>query len=118
MVYGNLFLFGILSGGVQLYIDGTFRIWLSQFYQCLIIMVFDVQIAVYVPVMYILMTGKHEHLYWHTLHCVFGASNWKLDPFSVTCDFEKGLHNAIRGQFIGSILNECMFHWKQAIIGL
>ena len=29
MVYGNPFLFGILSGGVQLYIDGTFRIYPS-----------------------------------------------------------------------------------------
>ena len=42
MVYENPSLFGILSGGVQLYIDGTFRICLFQFYQCLITMVSDV----------------------------------------------------------------------------
>ena len=42
MVYGNSSLFGILSGDVQLYIDGTFRIYPFQFYQCLIIMGFDV----------------------------------------------------------------------------
>ena len=63
MVYGNPSLFGILSGGVQLYIDGTFRICPSQFHQCLIIMIFDVQTAVYLPVMYILMTVKHENPY-------------------------------------------------------
>ena len=67
MVYENPSLFGILSGGVQLYIDGTFRICLSQFYQCLITMVSDVQTAVYVPVIYTLMTGKHENLYLYTL---------------------------------------------------
>ena len=78
-------------------------------------MLFYVQTAVYAPVVYILMTGKHEILYWHALHWVCVASNWKLDPFSVTCDFEEGLHNAIRGQFVGSILNGCLFHWKQAI---
>ena len=61
------------------------------------------------------MTGKHENLYWYALHWGFVASNWKLDPFSVTCNFEKGLHNAIRGQFVGSILNGCLFHWKQEI---
>ena len=114
VVFGNPSLFGLLAGAVQHFIDGTFRICLSQFYQCLIIMVFDVQTAVYVPILYVLMTGKHENLYWHALHWVFVASNWKLDPFSVTCDFEKGLHNAIRGQFTNCILNGCLFHWKQA----
>ena len=112
MVNGNISFFGILLGSVQLYIDGTFRVCLSQFYQCLIIMVFVVQTEVYVPVMYILMSGKHKSFYWHALPWVFVASNWKLYPFSVTFDFEKGLHNAIRGQFVSSILNKCLFHWK------
>ena len=115
MVNGNISFFCILLGSVQLYIDGTFRICLSQFYQCLIIMVFVVQTEVYVPVMYILMSGKHESFCWHALPWVFVASNWKVYPFSVTFDFEKGLHNAIRGQFVTSILNKFLFHWKQAI---
>ena len=42
MVYRNSSLFCILSGDVQLYIDETFRIYPSQFYQFLIIMGFDV----------------------------------------------------------------------------
>ena len=43
------------------------------------------------------------------------ASGWRLEPFSVTCDFEKALHNAVIGQFKGCKLNGCLFHWKQAI---
>ena len=78
-------------------------------------MVYDLQTAVYVPVFYVLMTGKTESLYWHALDWIYVASKRKLDPFSVTCDFEKALHNAVRGQFPNSILNGCLFHWKQAI---
>ena len=116
MVFENPSLFGLLSGAVQLFIDGTFRICPSQFYQYLIIMVFDVQTAVYVPILYVLMTGKHAHLYWHALHWGFVASNWKLDPLFVTRDFEKRLHSSIRGRFTSTIFNGCLFHWKQAII--
>ena len=41
MVYGNSSLFGSMVGNIQVYIDGTFRICPRQFYQCLIIMVYD-----------------------------------------------------------------------------
>ena len=65
--YGNPELFGALNGKVQVYIDGTFRIVPNSFYQCLIVMVFDVQAEIYVPVTYVLMTSKTESLYWHAL---------------------------------------------------
>ena len=58
MVYGNPSLFGTMNGNVQVYIDRTFRICPKPFYQCLIIMVYDLQTAVYVPVFYVLMTGE------------------------------------------------------------
>ena len=38
-----------------------------------------------------------------------------LKPLAVTCDFEKGLHNAVRFMFPGVRVNGCLFHWKQAI---
>ena len=113
--YGNPSLFGILKGKVQIYIDGTFRIVPSPFYQCLIIMCFDTRTEVYVPIMYILMTAKTQFLYYHALHYVICVSNWKLDPFTVTCDFEKALINAVREQFRQSVVNGCLFHWKQAL---
>ena len=113
--FGNPVLFGLLSGKVQIYIDSTFRIVPHPFYQCLIIMVFDTQTKSYVPVIYMLMTGKSENLYLHALHWIIVKSGWSIEPFSVTCDFEKALHNAVRRQFKGSILNGSLFHWKQAI---
>ena len=82
-------LFNLMNGKVQLYIDGMFRIAPSPFYHCLIIMIFDVKTAVYMAVFYVLMSGKHETLYWHALHWILVGSKWKLDPVSVTYDFER-----------------------------
>ena len=62
-----------------------------------------------------LMTGKSESLYWHCIHWMIVVSGWRLEHFSVTCDFEKVLHNAVTGQFKECKLNSCLFHWKQAI---
>ena len=42
MGYGNPSLFGTLTGNIQIYIDGTFNIVPYPFYQCLIIMVYDI----------------------------------------------------------------------------
>ena len=115
MVYGNPSLLGTMVGDIQVYIDDTFRIYPSQFYQCLIIMVFDLQLSVYVPVFYVLTTGNTENLYWYALDQIYVASKRKLDPFSVTCAFEKALQNSVRGQFTNSLLNICLFYWKHAI---
>ena len=39
-----------------------------------------------------------------------------MEPLSVTCDFEKALHEAVHSQFgTKSVINGCLFHWKQAI---
>lgn len=113
--YCNPSLFGTLVSKVQVYIDGTFNIVPHSFYQCLIVMVYDVQTVGYVPVMYILITGKSESLYWHTLHWIIVVSAWKLDPFLVTCNFEVVLYSVVVGQFKSCKLNGSLFHWKQAI---
>ena len=61
--YRHLSLFLLLRGKVHLFIDATFRLVPHPFYQCLIILVWDVQCEIYVPVMYILMTGKSHAMY-------------------------------------------------------
>ena len=66
--YGNPSLLRTLVGSLQVYIDSNSNIVPRSFYQFLIGFVCDVQTGVYVPVMYFLMTGKTEFLYWYTLH--------------------------------------------------
>ena len=61
--YRHQSLFLLLRGKVHLFIDATFRLVPHPFYQCLIILVWDVQCEIYVPVMYILMTGKSHAMY-------------------------------------------------------
>ena len=43
------------------------------------------------------------------------TTNYKMRPLSITCDFEKALHNAISVEFPQTFINSCLFHWKQAI---
>ena len=109
--FGNPGLFGDLLGkGLKLYIDGTFKIVLDPFYQCLVVMAFDETFGVYIPVLYIMMNAKTHCLYWHALHWVIVATKCRLDPFSFTCDFEKPLHNAVLEQFRHVLLNGCLLH--------
>ena len=105
----------MLKGKTHLHVDGAFSIVPHPFYQLMVIMAFDNQTELCVPIMCVLMTGKMEELYWHALHWVFVASKWKMDPMTVTVDFELGLHNEIRDQFEDSDINGCLFHLKQAL---
>ena len=113
---GNPSLFSLLSGNNELFIDGTFKIVPKPFYQVLVIMCYDQQTRKYVPIMYILMTGKTEVLYRHALYWVNAIVFGHSTPKMVTCDFEKGLINAVRGTFKNVTVNGCLFHWKQAIL--
>ena len=78
-------------------------------------MVFDEQIDSFMPVFYVLLTSKTQQMYQHSLHWVKITANNKMRPTTVTCDFEKALHNVIRIEFPTAIVKDCLFHWKQAI---
>ena len=113
--YGNPSLFRVFGGNQKVFIDGTFKICPKPFYQCLIIMVFDEQTDAYVPVFYVLLTSKTEQIYRHVLYWVKTTTQYKMRPLTITCNFEKALHNAISVEFPTAIINGCLFHWKQAI---
>ena len=80
-------------------------------------MVFNGQTDSYVPIFYILLQGKTTFEYNMALHFVCVTTNWKLQPCTITCDFEKGLHAAVRHTFQKCMtkVNGCLFHFKQAI---
>lgn len=99
----------------HLFIDATFRCVPRGFKQCLIFMIHDAASDVYLPVFYVLMSGKTEWCYWVAINYVLIATQLKLEPASVTCDFERALINAVQDQFPTASLVGCLFHWKQAI---
>jgi hypothetical protein len=101
--------------GTALYIDGTFKMAPKPFTQCLVLMVRDPSVDLYVPALYVLVTSKDQETYWNVLDAVIIQTDRLLEPASVTCDFEKGLMNAIIEQFLGVNIVGCLFHWKQAL---
>ena len=111
----NVFLLG--SKALDIYVDATFESVPRPFYQCLVIIIFDVQTNTYVPVVYVLMTHKTQELYWHAFNALIVISKWILDVATYTSDFEKALFNAARNQFgrnLPGLHVGCLFHLKQA----
>ena len=115
MVLANpalLFLLGALL--VDLFIDATFKCCPHPFYQCLIVMVFDRESNLYVPVMYILMTHKTAESYACAFHQIIVHSRGKLNVRNFTCDFEQTMFNAGKISFPWANHIGCLFHLKQA----
>ena len=56
--FGNPYLFYYLTHAQSLYIDATFTVVPNPFYQCLVVMIFEESLQIYLPILYILMTNK------------------------------------------------------------
>ena len=116
MAFGNPALISLLmTPKLDLFFDGTFCMTPAPFYQTFILMVYDQQTKMYVPVLYFLMTHKLQHLYWHVFNWVVILSDWKLDVRSYTSDFEMAIVNAAKHQFPEGYHIGCFFHFKQAV---
>lgn len=96
-----------------MFVDATFYCVPAPFYQVLIVMVFDSALGIYIPVAYILMTGKTEECYWQ-------AFNWLTSevqdcrPYCVGVDFEINFFRSVGTHFPDGKLIGCLFHFKQA----
>ena len=65
-------------------------------YQLLIIMAFDPISGLFIPSLYILLTGKMELIYKRIFKDIDAIMEKQWKPKSVIVDFEKGLINSIR----------------------
>ncbi len=83
------------------------------FYQCLIIMVFDAAHKVYVPVAWILMSGKTEECYWQAFNWLTSAVE-DIDASYIGVDFERAFFTQLGTHFPDAKLMGCLFHFKQA----
>jgi len=108
-------IFQLKHGKMNLFIDCTFKSCPRGFYQCMIIMMYSTAYATYIPIFYVLLESKCETVYYHALEQCIGASDWKMDALTVSCDFETALMNQCKLQFRGAKLVGCLFHWKQAL---
>jgi hypothetical protein len=92
--------------------QGDFAIYGSA--QLMVLMVYSPPEEMYVPVFYVLLDSKSETAYYHAFQQLICATDWKFDPISMTCDFEKGLMNMVKLQFPKAQIIGCYFHFKQA----
>lgn len=81
-------------------------------------MVRDAGTNLFIPVFYVLMSGKTEWEYWSVFNEILIATELQLKPSFIHCDFEKGLIKALKDQFgmDGAKIVGCFFHFKQAIL--
>ena len=83
------------------------------FYQCLIIMVFDAAHKVYVPVAWILMSGKTKECYWQAFNWLTSAVE-DIDASYIGVYFERAFFTQLGTHFPVAKLMGCLFHFKQA----
>lgn len=92
-------LFLLRNSPVPLFVDMTFKMVPKQFAQLMIIMFHCSATNQYIQVLYVLLESKTELAYFVAVECVIGATNWKIDASSLTCDFEQALINTLTKQF-------------------
>jgi hypothetical protein len=99
----------------NLFIDATFSICPKGFEQLLILMAFSAADDMYVPVMFVLMQSKHSTIYYRAIQEIICACDWKIDPITISCDFELAIMNNLKLQFNNCDIVGCLFHFKQAL---
>ncbi|GMF37841.1 unnamed protein product [Phytophthora fragariaefolia] len=101
--------------GATVFVDGTFRCVPQPFYQCVVIMVHDQASDCFLPAFYVLCSSKESGMYCNVIDHVIQATDQKLNPAKVICDFESGLIKAMLTQFPDAKVSGCYFHFKQAL---
>ena len=108
MCYANPVLLTLLmSAKLHIFIDATFPMTPSPFYQTFIVMVYDRQTMMYVPVMYFLMTHKVQELYMHVFQQIIVLSKYRINVNFYTSDFERAIINAAKHYFPEGFHNGC-----------
>lgn len=119
-IFANYTMLYQLERSKQWFIDGTFSIAPIGFQQLLIIVVYIAECKLFYPACYILATNKSENLYKSVFRNLIGIAKdngFILNPDLITCDFERGLQNAIVSEFNAKDkISGCYFHFVKALI--
>jgi hypothetical protein len=96
---------------VDIYVDAMFKPCAPYgFYQCLIVVVFDIQTISYVPVVYVLMSHKNETLYNQVFFQLKCMTKGNVEVRTYTSDFERAEMNVLVEHFPEGIHVGCLFH--------
>ncbi|POM64053.1 Hypothetical protein PHPALM_20476 [Phytophthora palmivora] len=100
--------------GSTIYVDISFRRLPPGFEQCITLVVHDKPSEFSVPVFYILCTTRTLDSYRNALYFVAQATQLKLNPDEVLCDFDSDLLNALQMQFPNAVVKGSVYHFKKA----
>jgi hypothetical protein len=114
MVFAHPDLVHLAKRPSHFYIDGTWNVAPPQFMQDFIVMLWDSAYEAYIPIFHCLLQRKTAGSYLMALNLVDQVCDFKLDPLTVTCDFEKALIGEIKAKFPRVEIVGCLFHLKQA----
>ena len=82
-------------------------------------MFYDEKINIYLPGIISLLNNKLQHTYINIFKYIFEdifPNNINTKYFTITCDFETSIINAIRETFRNSRLVGCYLHFLQALV--
>jgi hypothetical protein len=109
-------MFQLRNGPLNIFVDCTFSVVPKGFSQLFVLMAYLPAYEYYVPIFYVLMQSKCLEAYKVVLSNIIFQTDWKLNPKSLTSDFEQPLMIALQQEFGKDIpFIGCEFHWKQAI---
>ncbi|XP_066589302.1 uncharacterized protein [Prorops nasuta] len=69
----------------------------------------------FVPIIWVLLSNKLERTYVEIFEFIKAKIIKRLEPLHCICDFEIGLHNAIRAVFHSCHITGCYFHFVQSL---
>ena len=96
-----------------MFVDATFDIVPHPFYQYRIVMVFDEHHKIYIPVAWILMTGKTSECYWQAFNWLSSAVEG-INPSYIGVDVECAFFSQAHNHFPQATHIGCLFHFIQA----
>ena len=116
-VYCSPFQQMLLSNENHWYVDSTFHVVPTNFYQLLVIVVDEEVTDSYMPACYALASKKNTQLYYHIFRDLKEfvlEDNYELE--SMTLDFERAEKEGARKAFPRIEFVGCKFHFLQALI--
>ena len=117
IIFGSAFMLKQLEEKAW-FVDATFSIVPTGFYQMITILVYNVSAKTYVPSAYILMASKHQSMYemaFQSLKTICKGYKINVSPTHIMSDFEAALRNALVAAFPSIKLIGCYFHYCQCL---
>jgi len=117
IILGSIFMLKQLQENAW-FVDATFSVVPSGYYQLLTILTFNMQAQTYIPAIYMLMTGKHENIYtaaFSALNSICKGYKLSINPKHIMTDFERALRNALEWTYPESELMGCYFHFCRCL---